>query len=103
MTGAASAFTVSATVLVVAAPLELVKTARYRLPLMVVVVLASVSVVPVAPDMLVNAPFFTLTCHCTVGVSHPLAAAVNVAVVPAVTVDALGCVVTTGAARALTV
>ena len=38
-----------------------------------------------------------LTCHCTVGLGVPLAAAVNVAVLPIATTWLLGCVVTTGA------
>jgi hypothetical protein len=37
-----------------------------------------------------------LTCHCTVGVGEPVAAAVKVAVWPAVTVWFAGCVVIIG-------
>ena len=36
------------------------------------------------------------SCHCTVGLGVPLAAAVNVAVLPEFTVWPVGCVVTTG-------
>jgi len=48
---------------------------------------ANVSVVEVAPDTLVNvAPPSELTCHCTVGAGDPVAAALNDAVCPDVTV-----------------
>src|SRR5438874_1955631 len=58
----------------------------------------SVNVVLVAPVMLLNVlPPSVLTCHCTVGVGVPPAAAVKVAVWPAVTVVFAGCVVTAGA------
>ena len=58
-------------------------------------------VVEVAPLMLVNVvPPLLLTCHWTVGVGLPLAAAVNVTVLPAVTLWLVGLVVTTGAVRA---
>lgn len=53
-------------------------------------------VVDVAPATAVN-PLPLFTIHCTVGVGFPLAAAVNVAVAPAVTVTGAGFVVTTGA------
>ena len=43
------------------------------------------------------------TCHCTVGVGLPEAAAVNVAVAPAVTVAFAGCVVTVGAKSTVSV
>ena len=57
-----------------------------------------VSVVAVAPLMSVKVtPPSVLTCHCTVGVGVPLAAAVKVTALPAVTVWPLGWVVTTGA------
>ena len=46
---------------------------------------------------------FVLTCHCTVGLGVPLAAAVNVAVLPAVTVWSPGCVVTAGAVARVSV
>jgi hypothetical protein len=45
---------------------------------------------------LVNVTPSVLTCHCTVGVGFPLAAAVNVAVCPALTVVFAGFAVTTG-------
>ena len=51
----------------------------------------------VAPGrMLKDAPLFVLTCHCTVGVGEPVAAAVKVAVWPAVTVWFVGWVVIVG-------
>ena len=50
------------------------------------VTLTNDKVVEVAPDRLLNvAPPSVLTCHCTVGVGFPLAAAVNVAFDPALT------------------
>ena len=53
--------------------------------------------VDVAPDKFVNVPPpFVLTCHCTVGVGEPVAAAVKVAVAPAVTVKFVGLVVIVG-------
>jgi hypothetical protein len=55
-----------------------------------------VKVVEVAPARAVN-PLPEFTIHCTVGVGVPVAAAVNVAVAPAVTVRLVGLVVTTGA------
>ena len=70
---------------VVAPPHELVKTARYRLPSSLACT-TNVRVVLVAPEISVNGPFITLTCHCTVGVGLPLAAAVNVTLLPGVTV-----------------
>ena len=55
-------------------------------------------VVLVAPAMSLNVePPSVLTCHCTVGVGLPLAAAVKVAVWPAVTVWLTGWVVIDGA------
>ena len=54
-------------------------------------------VVDVAPDTFAKAPPFELTCHCTVGVGVPEAAAVNVAVAPAATVTFAGLVVIAGA------
>ncbi len=54
--------------------------------------------VVVAPGMSVNvAPPLMLTCHCTLGAGVPLAAAVNVAVWPWLTVRFVGFVVTAGA------
>ena len=52
----------------------------------------------VAPLMLLQVePPSMLTCHCTVGVGLPVAAAVKVAVCPALTVTLAGLVVTVGA------
>ena len=57
-----------------------------------------VRVVLVAPAMSLKVvPPSVLTCHCTVGVGLPLAAAVKVAVCPAVTVWFVGFVVIAGA------
>jgi len=83
---------------VVAVLVELVNTAWYWLPVCAAVTLLSVSVVEVAPLMLAKlAAPAALTCHCTVGVGVPLAAAVNVTVLPAVVALFVGWVVTTGA------
>src|SRR6516162_5475892 len=85
--------------LVVALPALLVKTASYSSPFMAVVTLVSVSVVLVAPLMALQVtPLSVLTCHCTVGVGVPLAAAVNDTLAPAVTVWLVGWVVMVGAA-----
>src|SRR5208337_5672206 len=79
--------TVRVAALVVAVPTLLVKTAWYSLPFWAAVVLVRVRVVLVAPVMSLKVePLSVLTCHCTVGVGLPLAAAVKVAVWPAVTV-----------------
>ena len=56
------------------------------------------NVVDVAPAMFVNVTPSVLTCHCTVGVGVPLAAAVNVAMAPLATLMLAGFVVITGAA-----
>ena len=48
-------------------------------------------------------PPSVLTCHCTVGVGLPLAAAVKVAVWPALTVSLLGLLVTAGAKSTVSV
>jgi hypothetical protein len=90
-------FTVSAAAVVVAEPALFVNTAWYLLPFMDAVTAVSASVDEVAPLMLANSPPLALTCHCTVGVGLPVAAAVNVALDPAVTVWLTGFVVTTGA------
>jgi len=74
--------TVNVADVVVPVPTELVNTARYRLPFWAAVVV-KLNVVEVAPAMLLNAPLPMLTCHCTVGVGLPVAAAVKVAVDPA--------------------
>ena len=82
----------------VAVPTLLLKTAWYSSPFWAAAVLLRVRVVLVAPEMLLKVePPLVLTCHCTVGVGLPLAAAVKVAVWPAVTVWLAGWVVTVGA------
>src|SRR5881628_1797480 len=86
MVGSVGEFTVSVAAVVVAVPPEFVNTARYRYPLCDKVVV-KLSVVEVAPETLLNVtPPSVLTCHCTVGVGVPVAAAVKVAVWPAITV-----------------
>ena len=76
---------------------ELANTASYKLPFCPAVV-AKLKVVDVAPATGVKlVPPFVLTCHCTVGVGVPVAAAVNVAVAPAATEVFVGCVVIAGA------
>ena len=62
------------------------------------VVPVTLSVVLVAAGMLLN-PLPLSTCHCTVGVGLPLAAAVNVTLAPVHTVWLLGSVVTNGAVQ----
>ena len=89
-----SVFTVSVAAVVVAVPCVFVKTASYVFPVCAAVVV-KLKVVEVAPATAVN-PLPEFTIHCTVGVGVPLAAAVNVAVPPAVTVRFVGLVVTTG-------
>ncbi len=100
-TGAANAGnTVSVAVVVVAEPCEFVNTARYLLPVWAAVV-TKLSVVEVAPATFVKVvPPLVLTCHWTVGVGLPLAATVNVAVFPALTLWFVGLVVIAGAANA---
>ena len=79
-------FTVSVAAVVVAVPAAFVNTARYWLPFCDKVVV-KLRVVEVAAETLLNvAPPSVLTCHCTVGVGEPDAAAVKVAVWPAATV-----------------
>jgi hypothetical protein len=80
-----AATTVSVAALVVTVPTELVNTALYIFPFCEKVVV-KVSVVEVALGTLLNAPPLTLTCHCTVGAGLPLAAAVKVTLLPALTV-----------------
>jgi hypothetical protein len=93
-----AAFTVKVAAVVVALPAAFVKTARYLFPLIATVVPVMLSVVDVAPDKFVNVPPpLVLTCHCTVGVGEPDAAAVNVAVAAAVTDTLAGLVVIAGA------
>jgi hypothetical protein len=53
-------------------------------------------VAEVAPAMSAHVVPLVLTCHCTVGVGEPLAAAMKLAVDPEVTVRLVGCVVTAG-------
>jgi hypothetical protein len=103
MTGAMAGITVMVAALVVADPTELVNTARSSqpftkgvgTPLMLgdVTPGASIQVVPPSAD----------TCHWTVGVGAPLAAAVNVTVPPWLTVWLIGWVVMTGAVAGVTV
>jgi hypothetical protein len=84
--GGGPVLTVSVAAVVVAVPAEFVNTARYRFPFCVEAAV-KLSVVEVAPERLLNvAPPSVLTCHCTVGVGEPVAAAVKVTVCPAVTV-----------------
>ena len=79
-------FTVRVAAVVVMFPDALVNTAWYWFPLIGSAVV-NVSVVELAPAKSLNdVPPFVLTCHCTVGAGLPLAAAVNVAACPAVTV-----------------
>jgi hypothetical protein len=63
-----------------------VNTARYLFPFCAAMVV-NVSVVEVAPVTLLKVtPPSMLTCHCTVGAGFPLAAAVKLTLLPAVTV-----------------
>src|SRR5579871_2272112 len=90
-------FTVIVAAVVVADPLVLVNTARNFVPFCPAVTFGTVNVVVVAPATLLNvAPPSVENCHCTVGVGLPLAAAMNVAVCPAFTVESVGFVVITG-------
>src|SRR5258707_13170935 len=87
-------FTVSVAAVVVAVPAEFVNTARYWFPFCDNAVV-KLNVVEVAPETLLNVPLpAVLICHCTVG--EPVAAAVNVAVGPALAVCFAGCVVMVG-------
>jgi hypothetical protein len=89
--------TVSVAAVVVAEPTEFVNTARYWFPFCPAVA-TKLSVVDVAPATLLNdVPPSVLTCHCTVGVGLPLAAATNVTFDPALTLWLVGFVVTAGA------
>lgn len=70
--------TVSLAARVVADPAGLVNAARYSLP-DIAYAAVKLSVVEVAPGMFENVPPpFVDSCHCTVGVGVPDAAAVNV-------------------------
>src|SRR5712664_3671461 len=96
--GGGELFTVSVAAVVVADPTEFVNTARYWYPFWDKAVV-KLRVVEVAPETLLNVtPPSVLTCHCTVGVGEPVAAAVKVAVWSAVTVWFVGCVVIVGGA-----
>ncbi len=95
-TGTSLRMTVSVAAFDVALPAELVNTARYSLPDSDSVAVPD-RVVEVAPDTLLHVvPPSVDTCHWTVGVGVPDAAAVNVAVVPATTVTFAGCLVIAG-------
>ena len=88
---------VRAAAVVVDVPPVFVNAARYRLPSSPAPAV-KLSVVDVAPGMLLNvAPPSELTCHCTVGVGVPVAAAVKVAVPPEITTRLAGFAVMTGA------
>src|ERR1700722_13070551 len=88
--------TVNVAAVVEVLPAAFVKTALYLLlfsPALVV----KLKVVEVAPATFVNVtPPSALTCHCTVGVGAPVAAAVKVAVAPASTDTLVGFVVIEG-------
>ena len=89
--------TVSVAAVVGVAPIALVKTARYSYWFWVEAAVR-LSVLPVAPARFVKVvPPLVLTCHCTVGLGSPVAAAVNVADWPAMTVRLAGGVVIAGA------
>ncbi len=84
--GSEEEFTVRVATVVVADPAEFVNTARYRL-LFCDKAVVKLSVAEVAPETGLNVtPPSVLTCHCTVGVGEPVAAAVKIAAWPAVTV-----------------
>src|SRR5258707_4544365 len=77
------AFTVRVAAVLVADPAEFVNTARYWFPFCDKAVV-KLRVAEVAPETRLNVtPPSVLTCHCTVGVGEPVAAAVKVAVSPA--------------------
>ena len=91
------AVTVKVAAVVVAEPALLVNTARYWLPFCAAAAVKD-NVVDVAPATLVKVtPPSALTCHCTVGVGFPLAAAVKVAVELAAALILTGLVVVVGA------
>ena len=87
--------TVRVAAVVFTIPEEFVNTARYWAPLLTVLV-AKLYVSPVALGISDQLPL-VFTCHCTVGVGVPVAAAVNVAVSPSKAVRFFGWVLTTGA------
>jgi len=77
--GGGPAFTVSVATVVVADPAEFVNTARYRL-LFCDKAVVKLRVAEVTPETGLNVtPPSVLTCHCTVGVGEPVAAAVKAA------------------------
>ena len=86
--------TVNVAAFVVAFPAAFVKMARYLLPFSANVV-AKEYVGEVAPVIFLQVPS-VITCHRTVGVGEPFAAAVKLAVAPEVTVRLVGWVVTAG-------
>ena len=95
-TAATGVLTVRMAGVVVAVPQEFVKAARYWEPFCPAEAV-KLRVVVVAPGTSVKVPPpSVLTCHCTVGLGLPLAAAVNVAVWLAKTVWFAGFVVTAG-------
>jgi hypothetical protein len=79
--------TPSVAAVVVALPTVFVNTARYLFPFCAAVTAVKARVAEVAPPRLLKVtPLSVLTCHCTVGAGLPLAAAVKLALLPAVTV-----------------
>ena len=89
-------FTVKVAALLLVELTVLVNTARYSFPSSAEAVVNEY-VVLVAPETLFHeVPPSVLTCHCTVGVGFPLAAAVNETPVPAFTVWLVGFVVMLG-------
>jgi hypothetical protein len=91
------AFTVNIAALEFTEPALFVHTARYLLVLSAIVVL-NVKVLLTEPLIFVHTvPPFVLTCHCTIGAGAPLAAEVNVTLLPAQIACVAGCVVTAGA------
>src|SRR2546422_889009 len=95
-TAATGVLTVKMAAVVVAVPQEFVKAARYRDPFWLAAAV-KLRVVAVAPGMSVKVPPpSVLSCHCTVGAGRPLAADVNVAVLPAHAVWGVGWAVTDG-------
>src|SRR6266446_7034110 len=80
----------------VAVPATFVKTARYWYPFWLGAAV-KLSVADVAPTISLKLPPpSVLSCHCTVGAGKPLAAVVNVAVLPAHAVWGAGWAVTDG-------
>src|SRR5580692_7754026 len=100
----AGTLTVTVAALVVADPAELVNTARTSHPFSKNVIgpLVRVGDVNPATSNQVDPPS-TESCHCTVGLGEPFAAAVNVTVWPYVTVWLSGLVVMDGATSGFTV